>query len=74
MALEEQPLTGSTFARDNDPVLEKVGICHTCKHRRGVWTCAAFTERIPNEILGGEVSHTRPYPGDNGITFEVLQP
>lgn len=71
--LEPQPLTGSPLARDNDPVLEKVGICHTCAHRRGVWTCNAFTDRIPNEILGGDVAHTSPYPGDNGIIYKPLQ-
>ena len=31
--------------------------------------CDAFDE-IPLEIWEGEVSHTKPYPGDRGIQFE----
>lgn len=45
------------------------GICHACARRRSVFTCEAFPERIPNEILGGNFVHTRPYPGDSGLTF-----
>lgn len=67
---------GDTALTDpsNDPQFIIVGICHTCRHRRGVFTCKAFPQRIPDEILIGEVSHTEPYPGDNGVVFEVLQP
>ena len=35
--------------------------------------CAAFNSGIPDEILNGEVGHTKPYKGDNGIVFEEIQ-
>lgn len=44
--------------------------CPTCKHYRGRLKCAAFPDGIPEEILTGEVSHTEPYDGDNGIQYE----
>lgn len=56
----------------NDPRFEVVGICHLCRHRRGVRTCDAFPQGIPNDVLVGRFLHTRPYPGDNGIIFEKL--
>lgn len=33
--------------------------------------CEAFPDEIPIEILMGK-NHTEPYPGDNGIRFEML--
>jgi len=52
-----------------------------CKHYLGVIQpdgtemtetnyCEAFPENIPNEIAYGNNSHTKPFPGDNGIQFE----
>ncbi len=35
--------------------------------------CKAFLLGIPEEILIGEVDHTKPYPGDNGIQFEEVK-
>ena len=65
-----QPETGSRFAKDNDPVFERLGICHTCKHRRSNgMSCNAFPEGIPIVILIGDFMHTAPYPGDNGIQY-----
>lgn len=55
-------------ADPNNVKFEAVGICHNCVHRISTWRCKAF-ERIPNEILVGQVIHTRPYPGDKGVTF-----
>jgi hypothetical protein len=62
---------GAIGATDGEDVVrfQKLGICHRCAHHRGVETCRAFPDGIPYEILGGDVDHTRPYPGDNGITF-----
>lgn len=57
------------FDSDNDPVFEKVGICHVCIHRRSLRKCNAFPEGIPGTILVGRVDHTKPVPGDNSIQF-----
>ena len=45
-------------------------LCDSCKHYHGVNTCDAFTEQIPLDIVTGEVLHTSPYKGDNGIRYE----
>jgi hypothetical protein len=67
---EPQPETGSTFAKDNDPVFEQLGICHTCKRRySNGMDCQAFPEGIPLIILVGDHVHTEPYPGDGGLTY-----
>lgn len=48
--------------------------CQNCKHfdhlRRTV--CAAFPGGIPLPITWGEIIHTEPFPGDNGIRFEPM--
>lgn len=47
--------------------------CSKCANYSGsCLSCKAFPEKggIPPEIWSGEVSHTKPYPGDNGILFE----
>lgn len=46
--------------------------CIDCRHYRRHLKCAAFPERIPDEILEGEHDHREPYPGDNGIQYEPL--
>lgn len=53
-------------------------LCVACKHRRSIdttgpnleGTCAAFPDGIPAAILEGD-DHRKPWPGDNGIRFEV---
>ena len=47
--------------------------CAECEHFYGFLTCAAFPEGIPHEIVTGEVDHTEPYEGDNGIRFEPIE-
>jgi hypothetical protein len=47
--------------------------CPVCKHYLNLFECEAFPEGIPDEILSGEVDHTEPYPGDNGIRFEAVE-
>ena len=49
--------------------------CFECKNfissKRIV--CKAFPDGIPDEIFFNEVSHTKPYKGDNGIQFEPIK-
>lgn len=50
-------------------------LCRLCKHwhsdrLREPPTCDAFPGRIPRRIWIGFDSHTQPYPGDGGLTFE----
>jgi hypothetical protein len=53
--------------------------CYQCRHfdraaqPSGIYRCAAF-ERIPWEILYAEHDHRQPFPGDNGIRFEPVEP
>jgi hypothetical protein len=48
--------------------------CPTCAHYRGLLTCAAFPDRIPQAILDGSHDHREAFPGDNGIRFEEWDP
>ena len=64
------PFGIGSMSSDNDPVFEMLGLCHKCSHRRTPYTCSAFPEGIPAHVLTGDVLHTEPYPGDNGIQFD----
>lgn len=46
--------------------------CYECKHYSKNNRCLAFPDGIPFAILSGDVSHTKPYKGDNGIQFEAV--
>lgn len=46
--------------------------CITCRHYRGLTTCDAFPDGIPDVIVTGEHDHTDPYPGDHGIQYEPV--
>ena len=60
-------------------------ICVWCKHfdvpNFDVWLdrhqsrykCTAFPDDIPHEIVYWMYDHSHPYPGDQGITFEVRE-
>ena len=53
--------------------------CLVCSRYKGKLTgrsgpsCEAF-DVIPEAILAGDHDHAKPFPGDNGIRFEPLQP
>jgi hypothetical protein len=56
-----------------------IGNCGFCKHlHRDLNTCDAFPDGIPIEIQQSNVKtgkmpfdHRKPYPGDNGVRFEI---
>lgn len=41
-------------------------LCQNCEHYWGDLACAAFTERIPDEILTGDNDHTHKHPDQVG--------
>ena len=51
--------------------------CFDCKHLAAkplpgnIMACPAFPEGIPETILVNDANHKKPYPGDNGIQFEL---
>lgn len=53
----------------------KAPICLECKHFDiESYTCGAFVDSIPEEILLGENDHKKPLPGqDNDIVFEAKE-
>ena len=36
------------------------------------FTCAAFPDGVPDDILTNFRTHVEPYPGDNGIRFDPI--
>ena len=44
--------------------------CLSCRHIRKDWTCDAFPQGIPAEIVFGH-PHDTPVEGDGGIQFEL---
>lgn len=53
-------------------------LCAACRHLQqpinfSSPSCAAFPNGIPWEIQIGQVRHTQPYPGDNGVRFEPIE-
>ena len=50
--------------------------CFRCRHLRvgdpqaeNRYTCAAFPEGIPQEIITNRFDHRQPYPGDNEVRW-----
>ena len=47
--------------------------CTRCEHYRGAWRCDAFPQKIPLDIATGKHDHRKPYPGDNGIRYQLAE-
>jgi hypothetical protein len=55
------------------PDLQLIRLCAFCQHYQSRRRCAAFgTHRIPEEIWSGRNDHTAPFPGDQGLRFELV--
>ncbi len=65
-----------TFTIDSSPAIAFGLQCVLCKHRSLHYGggCAAFPQGIPAAIARDEFDHSAPYPGDNGIRFELIVP
>mgnify|MGYP003598345641 CR=1 FL=1 len=53
----------------------KTLLCKNCKNLTTLTnnlSCKAYPNGIPEEILTGNVDHTKKYKGDNNIQFEEL--
>ena len=52
-----------------------LSICEACaRYDQNTGTCAAFPSGIPSEITAGLYDHRHPYPGDDGILFDLFPP
>lgn len=47
-------------------------VCNFCKHNNWNFTCKAFPNGMPDELIDRN-EHDTPFPGDNGIRFEVIK-
>jgi hypothetical protein len=62
---------------DNFKQIVTEPICFSCKHLNvlnvDTFTCKAFKDGIPIQIINGENNHNKPFKGDNDIQFEPIK-
>ena len=52
--------------------IELTSLCHACTNRDDSGdTCTAFPSGIPRAILTLGADHTKAYPGDGGVRFDL---
>ena len=70
-------MSGEGLVLDGSPVMGPEQ-CMECAHLHCTGDlpgkCDAFPDGIPLAVWDGDHDHTRPYPGDHGITFQPLAP
>ena len=51
-------------------------ICYNCTHQdqEDHFKCTAFPKRIPKAIIESRANHRKPYPGDNGVLYDPIDP
>ena len=68
----------SELEADGFELNDTTPLCFDCKHfdrdARHEMRCKAFPAEIPPDILLWRHDHHEPYPGDNGIRFEPIEP
>ena len=73
------PLAQSRADKSKPVLGQEATQCEYCLRLRGIgrpitegtgWTCDAFPQGIPSEIVRCTVRHNVPYPGDAGTVFE----
>lgn len=50
------------------------GLCGSCVHRTGTYTCDAWPDGIPREVMLGELDHREPIEGDGGVQYQEGRP
>jgi hypothetical protein len=51
-------------------------ICYNCTRQdpEDHFKCIAFPKRIPQAIIESRADHRKPYPGDNGLLYDPIDP